>query len=151
MSIAFDDDGHARRAAGLYYVGLMSDEEQIRVETHLAACPTCLAEYEALGEVVFSLSSLPADSFPDDAGPDESLRDDAPGAGAVADSVDPSHAPDAADRDNERPVMQGGPGLIKPCVRPAGPGVRFVIAQRRPALHPRPQRRPESADGVVGP
>jgi anti-sigma factor RsiW len=72
MSIAFEstafesvesDDGHVRGAAGLYFVGGLSDDEAVRVERHLAKCRSCVAEYEALGDAVFCLDRLgPADA-----------------------------------------------------------------------------------------
>lgn len=128
MSIAFDDDGHVRRAAGLYYVGHLGDEEQMRVEAHLAGCRTCLDEYGALGEVVFSLSFLPDDSIGEDDG---------------ADRPEPLDPPDGWCRPTEEPAGNDPSSADKSRARDfAIPAVRFVIAHRPPAARPRPATPP---------
>jgi predicted anti-sigma-YlaC factor YlaD len=66
MNIAFDCDGHVRMSLGLYFVGGLTDDEQAAVERHLAACESCLAEYDDVGEAALYLSALDesdADTF----------------------------------------------------------------------------------------
>ena len=58
MNMAFDGDGHVRTTLGLYYLGGLTDDEQVAVERHLASCESCLADYDDAGDLVLYLRTL---------------------------------------------------------------------------------------------